>query len=225
MTEVDVDVDHKPGQSLEMKVNHADTKFKGFKIRKTGNGDEREIEWNGKKLAGSDYTITDKRFQVTQRMGGKSMTTTVDWKNSWDSPNFLLDNKVNVKLDGTDSNLDLAMDWGMDKVPDLDLSTAENAHMKLRAMGNSPRWGDYSISRDITCASAQRKISVDLVGESSFELGAMAASSPIHTSIKASFDVDKTDLVGKFKKVLAGKEYSIEFPKGSFVMPTMKFGA
>merc|ERR1711928_266429 len=35
MQEVDVDFDHKPGTSLEMKVNHAGAKFKGFKIAKT----------------------------------------------------------------------------------------------------------------------------------------------------------------------------------------------
>merc|ERR1711971_1416171 len=50
MQEVDVDVAHNPGTSLEMKVNHAGAKFKGFKIAKTGSGSEREIVWNGKKL-------------------------------------------------------------------------------------------------------------------------------------------------------------------------------
>merc|ERR1711971_1055802 len=51
MQEVDVDVAHNPGTSLEMKVNHAGAKFKGFKIAKTGSGSEREITWNGKKLS------------------------------------------------------------------------------------------------------------------------------------------------------------------------------
>merc|ERR1712037_342491 len=59
---VDVDVIHNPGTSLEMKVNHAGAKFKGFKIAKTGSGSEREITWNGKKLAKGDFTLTGKRF-------------------------------------------------------------------------------------------------------------------------------------------------------------------
>merc|ERR1711994_336852 len=51
MQEVDVDFDHKPGTSLEMKVNHAGAKFKGFKIAKTGSGNEREITWNSDRQA------------------------------------------------------------------------------------------------------------------------------------------------------------------------------
>merc|ERR1711988_2042578 len=89
MQEVDVDFDHNPGTSLEMKVNHAGAKFKGFKIAKTGSGNEREITWNGKKLGKGDFTMTDKRFTTTQTLSnGKSLTTTITWKNRWDSPNF-----------------------------------------------------------------------------------------------------------------------------------------
>merc|ERR1712156_867557 len=74
MQEVDVDFDHKPGTSLEMKVNHAGAKFKGFKIAKTGSGNEREITWNGKKLGKGDFTMTDKRFTTTQTLSnGKFM--------------------------------------------------------------------------------------------------------------------------------------------------------
>merc|ERR1719491_843465 len=74
MEEVDVDVMHNPGSSLEMKVNHVTTKWSGFKV--TRNGQEAEIEWDGKKLAKGDYTLTDNRFQTTQTMAnGKSLTT------------------------------------------------------------------------------------------------------------------------------------------------------
>merc|ERR1711953_1271873 len=131
MQEVDVDFDHKPGTSLEMKVNHAGAKFKGFKIAKTGSGNEREITWNGKKLGKGDFTMTDKRFTTTQTLSnGKSLTTTITWKNRWDSPNFLLDNKVHVNLDGTERKLDLNMDWGMSKLPDMNLNTPEDGHFK-----------------------------------------------------------------------------------------------
>merc|ERR1712181_28737 len=121
MGEVDVDVAHNPGTSLEMKVNHAGAKFKDFKIAKTGSGSEREIVWNGKKLGSGDFTLTDKRFTTTQTLSnGKSLTTTITWKNRWDSPNFLLDNKVHVNLDGTERKLGLNLDWGMSKLPDME---------------------------------------------------------------------------------------------------------
>merc|ERR1711872_651920 len=63
-----ISTDQNPGTSLEMKVNHAGAKFKGFKIAKTGSGNEREITWNGKKLGKGDFTMTDKRFTTTQTL-------------------------------------------------------------------------------------------------------------------------------------------------------------
>merc|ERR1712076_63537 len=71
----------------------------------------------------TEFTLTDKRFTTTQTLSnGESLTTTITWKNRWDSPNFLLDNKVHVNLDGTERKLDLNMDWGMSKVPDMNLT-------------------------------------------------------------------------------------------------------
>merc|ERR1712200_155413 len=120
------------------KVNHAGAKFKGFKIAKTGSGNEREITWNGKKLAKGDFTLTDKRFTTTQTLSnGKSLTTTITWKNRWDSPNFLLDNKVHANLDGTERKLDLNMDWGMSKLPDMDLNTPDDGHFKMTAVART----------------------------------------------------------------------------------------
>jgi len=224
MEEVDVDVMHNPGSSLEMKVNHATTKWSGFKV--TRNGQEAEIEWDGKKLAKGDYTLTDNRFQTTQTMAnGRSLTTTVTWKNDWDSRSFFLDNKVNLNLDGTERRLNLDMDWGMSKIPDLDLATPEDGFMKIHAEGNNKRWGDYSVSRDIKFSSQRKVLKLELTGNSGFALGPLSAASPIQTQVDASFDVDTTDMVGVFKKVLAGKEYSITFPRGSFVPPTIKLGA
>merc|ERR1719266_1407229 len=56
MDKYEVTVDHNPGQLLEVKTNGK--KFKGFKISRTGSGNEREIEINGKKLGSGDYTLT-----------------------------------------------------------------------------------------------------------------------------------------------------------------------
>ena len=225
MQEVDVDIAHNPGTSLEMKVNHAGAKFKGFKIAKTGSGSEREIEWNGKKLGKGDFTLTDKRFTTTQTLSnGKSLTTTITWKNRWDSPNFLLDNKVHVNLDGTERKLDLNMDWGMSKLPDMDLNTPEDGHFKMTAVGQNARWGDYSINRDLQWGSTNRRLSLDLTGDAEFGAGPLAAASPVQTEVKLSFDVNNADLNGKFMKVYAGKEYSVVFQPG-FTMPSIKVGA
>jgi hypothetical protein len=226
MTEVDVTVEHEAGQYLDMKVNHAGAKFKGFKIAKTGNGQEREIEWNGKKLGVGEYALTDNRFTTTQTLAsGKSLTTTINWKNKWDSAAFLTDNKVSVVLDGTERKLNLDMDWNMAKVPDMDLSTPESGHFKMNGVGQNKRWGDYSISRDFSWSTANRKITVDLTGDASFGAGPLAARSPIQTEIKFTYDSPTKDLEGKFMKVMAGKEYSISFPRGSFKMPSIKIGA
>merc|ERR1712117_243050 len=155
MQEVDVDFDHNPGTSLEMKVNHAGAKFKGFKIAKTGSGNEREITW----------------------------------KNRWDSPNFLLDNKVHVNLDGTERKLDLNMDWGMSKLPDMDLNTPDSGHFKMTAVGKNARWGDYSVNRDLKWGSSNKKLSLDITGDAEFGAGPLASSSPVQTEVKLNFDV------------------------------------
>merc|ERR1712130_343406 len=163
MQEVDVDVAHNPGTSLEMKVNHAGAKFKGFKIAKTGNGNEREITWNGKKLTKGDFTMSDKRFTTTQTL-------------------------------------------------------------KMTAVGQNARWGDYSINRNLQWGSPSRRLSLDITGDAEFGAGPLASASPVQTEVKLTFDVDNTDLNGKFMKVYAGKEYSIVFQPG-FTMPSIKVGA
>merc|ERR1712013_183043 len=62
-TQIDIDVSHVPGTSLEMKVNHPGAVFKGFKIAKTGNGNDREIEWIGQSLGKGNYVLADKMLQ------------------------------------------------------------------------------------------------------------------------------------------------------------------
>jgi len=226
MTEVDVTVDHEKGQYLDMQVKHAGAKFKGFKISRTGSGNEREIVWNGVKLATGDYDLTDTSFSTTQTLAnGRHLKTTITWKNKLDSPNFITDNKVSVVLDGSHRKLDLDLEWDMLRVPDFDLSTPERGNFKLNAVGQNERWGAYSISRALSFSAANRKYNVDLTGNASFGAGPLAAKSPITTEIKFSYDGPQKDLVGKFVKTYAGKEYSITFPRGSFVMPSIKLGA
>merc|ERR1712024_234204 len=62
MDKYEVTVDHNPGQHLKVEANGR--LFKGFKIVRTGNGNEREIVINGKKLGSGDYTLTDNSFST-----------------------------------------------------------------------------------------------------------------------------------------------------------------
>merc|ERR1712236_7572 len=92
MTEVDVTVAHEKGQYLEMKVNHAGAKFKGFKISRVGGGNMREVEWNGKKLGSGDYTLTDNKFETSTTLSdGRALKKT----NTRD--NLLLRNHSNLE--------------------------------------------------------------------------------------------------------------------------------
>ena len=76
MTNVDLDVIHKPGTLFEIKVNHRPTSFTGLKITRMEN--QAEIEWNGEKVAMGEYTLMDKRFSTTQTLvNGRSLTTTI----------------------------------------------------------------------------------------------------------------------------------------------------
>jgi len=226
MKEVDVTVEHQKGQLLEMKVKHPGAKFKGFKIAKTGSGNEREIEWNGKKLGSGDYELTDHSFKTTQTLAsGKSLTTTVTWKNKWETPEFFTDNDISVVLDGTERKLNLDIRLRMDKIPDMNFNTPEKGSLIIKANGQNSRWGTYSIDRDIKWSSNSQKLTTDVTGKSTFSAGNLAAKSPIITDIHLTYDIPTTDLEGTAKKVLAGKEYSITFPHGSFRMPAIKVGA
>merc|ERR1711909_259086 len=120
---------------------------------------------------------------------------------------FMLKNNVDVKVTGSKRNLDLSLNWKMTK-PDFNFGTPENGKISLNAKGNNPRWGDYSLSRDI-----------NWTGMAQFAQGTLATATPIETSLKFKVLLDKTDLIGKFMKKINGKEYSIEFPEGSGALP------
>merc|ERR1712121_170633 len=102
---------------------------------------------------------------------------------------------------------------GMSKLPDMDLNTPEDGHFKMTAVGQNARWGDYSINRNLRWGSSSRRLSL-----------ALTAASPVQTEVNLTFDVDNSDLNGKFMKVYAGKEYSVVFQPG-FTMPSIKVGA
>merc|ERR1719180_379386 len=171
-TQIDIDVAHTPGTSLEMKVNHPGAQFTGFKIAKTGYGNEREVEWNGEKLGKGSYVMsrsgTRKTMKLTTTLrNGKTLTTTIGWKVT--TP--LIANPVNdgskfVRLNNR-----------------LEVVTPEDAEFGLALAGQCSgcEWGNWQINRIVKINSAARQISLDLTGDSNFPSGALATHSPIET--------------------------------------------
>merc|ERR1712002_37161 len=221
MTEAKISAAHNPGQSLEIKTNFE--KFTGLKIYKSGSGNERKVEVNGKELASGDYTLTDNSFSTKITLGNDYLEPKITWQGKLpnsrqEAEAFMLKNNVDVKVTGSKRNLDLNLNWKMTK-PDFNFGTPENGKISLNAKGNNPRWGDYSLSRDINWKAENKVIELNLKGMAQFAKGGLATSTPIETSFKFKVLLDKTDLIGKFMKKINGKEYSIEFPEGSGVMP------
>merc|ERR1712156_813624 len=134
MDEYKVTVTHNPGQLLQIDTNGK--KFKGFKISRTGSGNEREIVINGKKLGSGDYTLTDNSFSTK--------VTIAD--GNWIQP-------------------------------------------KITWRGKLPK----------TQAEAE-------------------------TDVNLKYVMADRDLIGKFSKVMNGKEYSVDFPVGSGVIPKIVWG-
>merc|ERR1712110_318129 len=104
MDKYEVTVDHNPGQLLEVKTNGK--KFKGFKISKTGSGNEREIEINGKKLGSGDYTLTDNSFQTKVTVAdGNWIEPKITWQgklpnNARQAEAFFLKNSITAEVKG-----------------------------------------------------------------------------------------------------------------------------
>ena len=148
---------------------------------------------------------------------------TVNWGKNADDIDFLLNNKIHLNLVGMDRNLDVGLDWWMHKLLDFDLATPENIHLNLATTGGTPSLGNFTINRNLFFRSLKGILEIDFTGDTMFSHGPFAAYSPIHTEIKASYNTDECNLSGDFKKVIAGKEYGVSFPKGIYAMPTIKF--
>ena len=134
---------------------------------------------------------------------------------------FFLKNNVQLHVTGSKRNLDLSLNWKMTK-PDWNLGTPENGKLSLNAKGHNPRWGDYSLSRDLNWSIANKVIEVNWVGSAAFATGLLAPASPIETEVKFKVLLDERDLIGKFMKKFNGKEYSIDFPQGSGALPKIQ---
>merc|ERR1711997_1411247 len=227
MDEYVMTVDHNPGQHLKVEANGK--RFTGFKIVRTGNGNEREFEINGKKLGSGDYTLTDNSFKTKITVAdGNWIEPKITWEgrlpnNKAEAERFFLKNSLNADVKTSKRNFNAALSWKMDK-PDFDFSTPWNCKMNFNVAGKGPNWGTYSIARNVKAAVANHVIQLTVDGDASFTQGVFAKISPVQTDVDLKYLMNDRDLVGKFTKVMKGKEYSIEFPAGSFVMPKITWG-
>merc|ERR1712061_355723 len=172
---------------------------------------------NGKELATGDYTLTDNSFSTEITVGDDFLKPKITWEgklpsNAQEAEEFMLKNNVHVTVAGSKRNLDLSLNWKMSK-PDFDFGTPENGKLSLNVKGNNPRWGDYSLSRDINWKVENKVIELNLKGMAQFAKGGLATSTPIETAVNFKVLVDKKDLIGKFMKKINGKEYSVDFPQ------------
>jgi len=228
--ELKIAVAHNPGQSLEIKTNFNGWKSykNGLKIYKTGSGNERKVEVDDKEIVMGDYTLSDNSFSTKLTVGGNYLEHKITWEgklpqNKAEAEAFMLKNNIVVKVSGSKRNLDLSLNWKMTK-PDFNFGTPENGKISLNAKGNNPRWGDYSLSRDANWKVENKVIEVHWTGLAQFAQGRLATATPIETAFNFKVLLDKADLIGKFMKKVNGKEYSIDFPKGSGVMPKIVMG-
>merc|ERR1712227_734259 len=179
-----------------------------FKIARTGNNNERIVEINGKQLASGDYTLTDTSFTTKMTdANGDWIQPSITWegalpKNKAEARDFFQKNHFKVSATGSKRNFDVDLSW----------------------KGNSPRWGEWSLSRDVSLAIANKVIELNISGLSHFVQGRLSTRDPIETEIHIKYLMNDRDLQGKLSKVIDGKEYSIDFPEGFGVMPSIKMG-
>jgi len=226
--EYQMTIDHNPGTSLEIATNGKI--FTGLKIAKTGSGNEREVVINGKKLGAGDFTMTDNSFKTKiTNSAGDWLEPKITWvgslpKNKQEAAAFFLENNIKVDATGSKRNFKIDLNWKATK-PDWDLSTPEKLKLSFNWAGKGPRWGTYSIHRDLSAKVANKVIEFKVNGDASFTQGVFSAVSPIKTDIDLKYLIEGRDLIGKASKSFNGKEYSIEFPEGYMVMPKISMGA
>merc|ERR1712038_2169826 len=181
-------------------------------------GQKLNIQTNGRELANGDYTLTDNEFKT------KITLANGDWlepKVTWEG--FFPQNNFKVSATGSKRNFDIDLSRKATK-PDWDFSTPESLRVDLNAKGESPRWGNWMLSRDASFKVENKVIQVDVSGKAHFKGGLLATSTPIVTEVHMKYLIPQRDLQGKFSKMINGKEYSINFPDGFGVMPQIKMG-
>jgi len=198
---IEFEADHNPGQYLRIKSNT--NALSSFKIEKVAN-DMRRVELNGKELVSAGFAQGDKTItQTTTLPDGRSLTTTV----SWETESFK-DNKVTVKLDGTERKSVIVADWKITEKGD----SSKSMDLKLSAKGENKMWGAYDLNRDITLAFGNGAFSIEDSGDSSVQNAPWP--SPVHTELKGVVNPAKNEYSMVINKTLGGRTYGISLQNG-----------
>jgi 5-hydroxyisourate hydrolase-like protein (transthyretin family) len=194
---IEFEADHSPGNYLRIKSNT--NAISSFKIEKM-DGETRRIELNGKELIKAGFTKGDNQITQTSTLpDGRSLTTTVSWETD-----SIKANKVHIKLDGTERNLDAHVEW--------DVTNAGAMVLKMNGKGQNARWGKYELTRDIKTSFTSSGINVDWKGDSSFQNSPWP--SPVHTEITGNMDFNSNKFGMKMAKTVAGKTYALSVQDG-----------
>merc|ERR1712223_243786 len=76
--------------------------------------------------------------------------------------------KIKINATGSKRNFDIDLSWKATK-PDWDFSTPESLKVDLNAKGESPRWGNWMLSRDASFKVENKVIQVDVSGKAHFK--------------------------------------------------------
>lgn len=194
---IEFEADHNPGSYLHVKSNT--NMLSSFNVDKLPNG-MRKVELNGKELLQADFSKADNTIsQTTTLPDGRSLTTTV----SWESDN-MKKNHVNLKLDGTERQLDAHFNW--------DVTNPAAMTMSGKGKGNNKRWGNYQIERDVKMSSKAGVFKLDLDGHAEFEKYFMP--SPIETKLRVMLDTNNKEYMIEANKDFNGRKMGVTLNNG-----------
>merc|ERR1712241_416180 len=155
-------------------------------------GDHLNIQTNGKQLASGDYTLTDNSFKTKITLqNGDWLEPKVTWegalpKSRSEAEKFFLKNNFKISATGSKRNFDIDLSWKATK-PDWDFSTPESLKIDINAKGESPRWGNWMLSRDASFKVENKVIQADVSGKAHFKGGLLATSTPIVTEVHMKY--------------------------------------
>jgi len=194
---IEFEADHNPGQYLHVKSNT--NMLSSFNVDKLPNG-MRKVELNGKELLQADFNKGDNTVsQTTTLPDGRSLTTTV----SWESDN-MEKNKVNLKLDGTERNLDADFEW--------DFQNPRDMSFKGHGKGQNKRWGNYEISRDLKMSAADGVFKLDGTGYANIDKFFMPT--PVDTQMKVMLNMNNNEYMFDVSKTYDGKKMGLLLNNG-----------
>jgi len=203
--EFKMNIDYNPGKSLEIFTNGE--RFTGLSIRKNRNDDEIEVTINTHNRSTVFYVwLTDDFFKTFISLPhGDWLEPKLTWKgllpkNRKEALDFFLENNIKVDATGSNRNFKIDLNWKFNRI------TAESLNLSFNWAGNGPNWGDYTISKEMSCKVADNVIDFLTKGDASFTKGVFSTASPIKTDIHFKYMIYRWDLIGKASGISNGKK-------------------